>query len=166
MSKRLTEEEKKARALARKVARKEAARMDRQLEEARRPPVKSLTITIEWKPSRIYGTTPHGTAEVRYHGGRYEMVDGFRTQGCGYDKTSTIAADMFNRFLIYKLWRKRPEDPKPYGVAVGVDYRYFEGGIGMTCFPAIAEYIGGKWEVIASGRSFDVFRYVDGEATT
>jgi hypothetical protein len=169
---------------------KEQNRIDRELKrieiEKNQKPVTSITISIEWKKSRMWGSNPHATAEVRYQDGTYAYREGYKASGCGYDKTSTVVAAIFDSFLRYKLWGKLPTEKKyhingekrdrPYGVSFGeylladglgndvkIEYRQFSGGIGMSCFPAISEFIGGKFETVASGKSFDVFKYVDGE---
>lgn len=149
--------------------------------EKNQKPVKSLTISIEWKKSRMWGHNPHATAMVSYHDGTYEHREGYKASGCGYDKASTVVAEIFNDFLNYKLWaipldilQNKERGKTPYGIVAhyesgkfntdGIDrnYRYYSGGIGMSCFPAISEYIGGKFETVANGNSFDVYKYVDG----
>lgn len=156
---------------------KEENRIARELKkieaEKNQKPVKELTISIEWKKSRTWGGNPHATAIVYYHDGTAERRDGYTASGCGYDKASTVVAEIFDDFLKYKLWRKLPEEKKywinqekraePYGVVIRDDMRYFSGGIGMSCFPAISEFIGGKFETVASGNSFDVYKYTDNE---
>jgi hypothetical protein len=63
-------------------------------------------------------------------------------------------------------------DGAPYGVSAGsykddfdipVEYRHFDGGIGTNCYYAISEFIGGKFEHTASGKTFDVYTYKDGK---
>jgi hypothetical protein len=155
--------------------------------EKNQKPVKSLTISIEWKKSRMWGSNPHASAEVHFQDGTFERREGYTAGGCGYDKTSTVVAEIFDDFLKYKLWGKLPTEKKyhingekrdrPYGVSFGdypigdgkendvkIPYRQFSGGIGMSCFPAISEFIGGTFETVASGKSFDVYRYADNEA--
>lgn len=172
----LTQEEKAKRAAARKEARETAKELLRIESEKNQKPVKSLTILIEWKKSRTWGANPHATAEVSFQDGTFERQNGFKCSGCGYDKTSTVVAEIFNRYLKYKLWAKSYEDCRgghgsgdtgqaPYGIRIGkyknIEYRGFSGGIGMSCYPAISEFIGGNMETVATGNSFDVFRYTD-----
>lgn len=176
----LTQEEKDARREARKEARKakkEAARIEA---ERNQKPVESITISIEWKKSRTWGSNPHAEAAVRFQDGTFERRNGYTASGCGYDKESTVIADIFNDFLKYKLWNieKLIENKRrmynlpvelntddkviPYGIYSGPQYRSFSGGIGTNCYYAIAEFIGGKFETVASGKTFDVFKYTDG----
>jgi hypothetical protein len=50
----------------------------------------------------------------------------------------------------------------PYGIHLYSDNRpHFGGGIGTNCYYRICEYIGGKFEHIASGKTFDVYKYTD-----
>lgn len=165
---------------------KEENRIARELlkieNEKNQKPVKSLTISIEWKKSRMWGNNPHASVAVEFwpspergnEDGGFVRRDGYKASGCGYDKASTVVAEIFDDFLKYKLWGKLPEEKKywinqekraePYGVVIRDDMRYFSGGIGMSCFPAISEFIGGKFETVASGNSFDVYKYTDNEA--
>jgi len=112
--------------------------------------------------------------------------------GCGYDKESTVIATIFNRYLAYKLWKfsvrkltakdKNGRDKRAYGISYykghacpnGLIYRgsrRFEGGVGTSCYTdysssygrsGVAQYIGGSFVKIASGKTFDVYKYTDG----
>lgn len=154
----LTPEEKAARLEQRRAARAEEKEAGRILAEKNLPEVRSITISIEWRKSRTWGSNPYATAEVRFkalEGGCFRRFDGFTCSGCGYEKTSTVIADIFNRFLIYKLWRKTVEECKrqdydwekkggaPYGISANEKYRSFAGGIGAECYDAISKFIGG-----------------------
>jgi hypothetical protein len=118
----------------------------------------------------MWGNNPWASAKVEYHEsnehgrfGRYP--DMAHASGCGYCKESTVIADVFNAFLRYKLHDPEAQKrEKPYGAAPGYsepDLRY-EGGIGTNCYYDIAKYIGGTFEHVASGKTFDVYRYTDG----
>ena len=155
----MTIEEKKARAEARKEAKRaEKKRIEIEAEKNQKP-VKSLTIAITWTKSRLWGMNPHAEAKVEYHDGTFNKQDGFTASGCGYDKESTVIAQIFNQFLKYKLHDMAiSEKPnKPYGMT----RLYYDGGIGTSCYRAISEFIGGKFESIASGKTFDVFKYTE-----
>ena len=181
----LTIEEKQARVEQRRNARsqeKESARIE---SEKNQRHVQELTITIEWSKSRMWGNNPHASVEVHYvetqQYGNYAHKDGYTASGCGYDKESTVIAEIFNEFLKYKLWELSDETikgglgsndngPAPYGISIYKrengygESRYYSGGIGTSCYYPISEYIGGKFEHIASGKTFDVYKYTDGEA--
>ena len=159
-------------------------------------PVKEITISIEWKKSRVWNSNPHATADVTYSkpnssGSMFERAEGFACSGCGYDKESTVIAQVFNRFLSYKLYGKIKKLQKhwdketgktskvyPYGISIRKhkawvkdtgekigprEYRYFDGGIGTNCYYDISKAIGGKFEKIASGKAFDVYKYTDNQ---
>ena len=166
--KKLTEEQKAANKAAREAT-KEAERIER---EKNQKPVKSLKITIEWRKSRTWGSCPHAEAVIVYHDGTSERRGGYTASGCGYDKESTVIAEIFNDFLKYKLWEiyiaqlANKEDPdgqraQPYGVTNGEYYKYYNGGVGTSCYYAISEYIGGKLVNVASGKTFDVYEYTE-----
>lgn len=164
----LTEEEKEVRRKHRELAK----RKERIEQEKLQRPVKEITISIEWKKSRTWGYNPYATAEVRFkeneHGqSSFEHHEGFACSGCGYDKESTVIAQIFNQFLKYKLYRmtKKKKEKKPYGIRFwsdnGIESCYFEGGVGTSCYYAISEFLYGKFEKIASGKTFDVYKYTD-----
>lgn len=161
----LTPEQKEANKIDRQNARKEAKELARIEGEKNQKEVAEITINIEWVKSRMWGHNPKCEATVKHKDGTYSR--GFATcSGCGYDKESTVIADIFNNFLKYKLYRElKPtgrdrEDGKPYGIYLN-QYRHFSGGIGTDCYYAISEAIGGKFERIASGKSFDAYKYTD-----
>ena len=180
-TKKLTEKEK----IRRREERKRARTKLRQLEEIEshkaQKPVKKLTISIEWKKSRTWGANPHAIAQVEYQDGSYNRFSGFTCSGCGYCKESTVIAQIFNHVLRYKLYQQhdwsdtinQQSTNHPYGVyyfggdtGVRHDDGYapkpcYNGGVDTSCYYQIAEFIGGKFKNIASGKSFDVFVYTD-----
>ena len=161
--------EKKAMALA-----KEKRMLQREIRE--------LIISIEWKRSRTWGMNPHAEAAAHYKdpAHQFERRNGYTASGCGYDKASTVLAEIFNDFLRYKLYQPHTWDDTinggrtnhPYGV-----YYYdggtgkqrdgyiwkpsYNGGVGVCCYFQIGKFIGGTFEQIASGKTFDVFKYTD-----
>ncbi len=178
----LTEQEKIDRREARKVARMQAKEHAQIEAEKTQKPVKTITITIEWKKSRMWGSNPNAEASVEFQDGTFGRFNGFTCSGCGYCKESTVIAEIFNHLLKYKLYqphkwkddRKRENHNHPYGVYYyGGDVskeQYesgyigkpcFNGGVGTSCYPAISEFIGGKFETVASGKTFDVYKYTD-----
>jgi hypothetical protein len=156
----LTKEVKEERRLARAAARKAEKERIRTEAEKNQPEVKKLVITIEWKKSRTYGMNPHATAQVYFHNREPIRQSGFTCSGCGYDKESTVIADIFNTFLKYKLYDKKIARRKqPYGMRV--DRKYYDGGIGTDCFYAISKTIGGEFNSVAHGETFNVYEYID-----
>lgn len=163
---RLTPEQKEANKKARQEARKQAKELARIEAEKNQKPVKKIVISIEWKKSRMWGSNPHAEADITHHDGSYSQ--GFATcSGCGYDKESTVIADIFNNFLKYKLYGEIKEvggftqnNGLPYGINLG-QYRHYSGGIGTNCYYDIAKAIGGEFVRIASGNTFDVYEYTE-----
>jgi hypothetical protein len=163
----LTAEQKQARF----KQRKQEKRLKEIEAEKNQPKIKSILINIEWKKNRTWGYNPNATVKIEYkeptgeYGGKYENPNIiYKCSGCGYDKESTVIADIFNDYLKYKLYEKESENPEgkniPYGIYTG-EYKYYSGGIGTNCYYRIAEYIGGKFEHISNGKTFDVFKYTD-----
>ena len=163
--------EKQAKAEARKQLREEAKRQ-KKIEEAKsQPRLEYLTITIEWKKSRMWGSNPHATGEAITTEGR-RIVGTAKAGGYGYCKRSTVIGDLFNQFLRHKLYEELipvkgylngAEATIPYGIRLpkkGEKYLpYFEGGIGEGCYQNIAKAIGGTWEHIAHTDSVEVYQY-------
>lgn len=153
--KKLTAEQKAANQKARELA-KDLARIEA---EKNQRPVKSMSISIEWKNSRTLGANPHTSGHVRFEDGTGEAIPDFTCSGCGYDKESTVVADIFNIYLKYMLYDRTPEKiaKKPYGVIIEPDRHYFGGGIGMSSYYSIVEWLGGKLACVASGKIFDAY---------
>lgn len=130
-------------------------------EKKNQRPIKSLTISIEWRKSRTWGMNPYASVNVEYLTGedRHIRDEGFTASGCGYDKESTVIAAIFNKYLAYKLYLPLKGDA-PYGMR-NSDYKYYEGGVGTGCYKLISEFIGGKFETVANGKTFSVFKYTD-----
>jgi hypothetical protein len=126
---------------------------------AERPDVKRLTINIEWKASRTWGHNPHAYCHCLFADGTDKS--GHSTcGGCGYDKESTVVAEIFNQVLSGTLWRKRnSKKATPYGIYRGKDWYFprFEGGVGINCYYSITSFLGGKMKRTATGKSFDSY---------
>lgn len=123
------------------------------------PDVLTLEVEIEWKNSRTWGYCP--VASIRWEdekGWHYES-DLSKASGCGYDKASTVVAECCNAVLSGMLWRKRRTTQKvPYGVCIKNTYfPYFSGGVGMNCYYKVAEFLGGKMEQTANGKTYDKY---------
>lgn len=171
----LTEVELVDRAVKRYLDKREAKELERIAREKSQKPIKEIVFTIEWKRSQMWGHNPSLECAVSYKDGSFERFGPFKASGCGYDKESTVIAEAFNKLLKYKLWAMpvkkrlggngstdRANGKAPYGV---LDYSenktrpHFGGGIGTDCYYAIATFIGGKFERVSSGKSFDVYKY-------
>lgn len=106
-------------------ARQKANRLKKELArieiEKNQRPIKYLTITIEWKRSYTWGMNPNASVEVEYKKAdftkgedKFEHVGGFKASGCGYDKESTVIAEIFNKYLKYKLYEPKRKLKKSY----------------------------------------------------
>ena len=160
MKTKLTAEEKTARSEARKAERKAAKETARIEAEKNQKPVKSITIKIEWIKSRTWGMNPRAEAVVTFQDGTGERRGGYTCSGCGYDKESTVISQIFNDFLKYKLYQGLTGEP-PYGMYNRNDWKGYDGGVGTSCYYNISEYIGGRFENVASGKTFDVYKYTE-----
>ena len=163
----MTEEVKAERREARKQAKRvEAKRLLMEAAKALKP-VKSITINIEWIKSRIWGANPRAEAIIRYKDGTMGHSGPFTCSGCGYDKESTVIADIFNDVLAYKLYQVKRK-AAPYGVYYFKGKQNdkgwlpnFNGGVGTSCYYDISKFFGGKFEKLSWGKTFDVFQYTD-----
>jgi hypothetical protein len=147
--------------------------------EKNQKPVKQITISIEWKKSHIWNFNPHAAATIQYKDGTYNYLRA-TCSGCGYDKESTVIADILNRCLKYKLWNIKPSVIKswkeagdsmstwkkrniiPYGINLYNPeiYRSFEGGVGVSCYlrdNGIIGFLGGKMINTNTGKLFDCY---------
>jgi len=156
----------KEKAEARKAIR-EAVKHQKRVEEVKaQARLESLTITIQWKKNRTWGSNPHATGEAITTEGR-RLVGTAMASGCGYCKRSTVIADLFNQFLRHKLYDSEVEArlwvKKPYGISLPKDGQKwlpcFEGGIGEGCYIQISEAIGGVWECVAYAGDVEVYQY-------
>lgn len=126
--------------------------------------LESITVSVEWKKSRMWGSNPTADARVcdKEYGHNYSSGS---IGGCGYDKCSTAVANAINQsnsFLkaMYQLKEqnvsKKNHELFGYGSGYGILPR-LEGGVGVSCYPRIFETIGFKFQTTASGKSFDVY---------
>jgi len=170
----LTAEQKEANKIARQEARKAAKRAAEIQAQRDQKPVKEITISIEWKKSRTWGSNPMLSAVVRHTDGtisRHEAT----CSGSGYDKESTVIAEVFNEFLRYRLWQLRDagaierdvldrvENTLPYGIYIRPDWVSYSGGIGTSCYYGISKAIGGEFKQVASGKTFDAYTFTMAE---
>lgn len=177
----MTPEVKKQRAEQRKVDRLTASELEHIEKLKNQKLVTGLTITIEWRKSRMWGFNPYAEAQVYYQDGTFERREGYTCSGCGYCKESTVIAEIFNAFLSYKLYQKHrwvdsingKKANYPYGVyyfggnhgekheSGYISKPSFNGGVGTSCYNDISKFIGGVFEHVASGKTFDAYKYTD-----
>ncbi len=128
------------------------------------PDLISITVSMEWKKSRMWGSNP--TAEAKVHlVDQYEYFNSGSIGGCGYDKGSTAVANAVNQcnsFLkaLYMVKEANPSksnhDLFGYGSGYGI-LPSLEGGVGVSCYPSIFGRIGFSFRNTASGKTFDVY---------
>ena len=131
-------------------------------EEKNQRKVEEMSINIEWKKSPTWGYCPRAYAKIKFNDGFGES-ETYKASGYGYDKESTVIADIFNEVLKYKLWDLAANenlDRKeiPYGIVLNDEFNhYYEGGVGVSCYYNIVKFLGGNMEHIANGKTFDVY---------
>lgn len=131
-------------------------------QEKNQKEVKEIVISIEWKKSQMWGSNPNCEASIFFKDGTFKHSPTFKASGCGYDKESTVISEVFNTYLKYTLWNLEGKEvtDKPYGISLNFDFSpSFGGGIGTTCYSSISKFIGGKFEHITSGKTFDVYKF-------
>lgn len=125
----------------------------------------SIKISVEWKKSRMWGMNPNAKAFIQT-----KEQTGYTTYsgsigGCGYDKLSTAIARCLNQSkeLLKLLYAKKNRNVEAnnvelfgYGSGYGL-LPYFEGGVGVSCYPKIFESIGYEFRTVATGKTFDVY---------
>ena len=140
---------------ANKLARLEAKRLAKIEAEKNQKPVKEITFSIEWSK----GGNPTLTARALHLDNSTSLVTA-RAGGGGYCKESTVIAEAFNSLLKYKLYQIENIESLPYGVYLNRNgYTGYAGGVGVSCYYSIAELIGGKFEKLASGKTFDAYKF-------
>ena len=154
----LSNEEKLANKIARAEAKKTAKALAKIEAERNQKPVKEIQISIEWKKSRMWGTNPHLTAWVSFEDGTSTQFS-CTASGCGYDKESQVISDLYNEFLKYTLYNLETAENLPYGIRANGEYKGFSGGIGVSCYYDISTAIGGKFQKVATGKTYDAYKY-------
>jgi hypothetical protein len=103
------------------------------------PTPKSISIGVQWKRSRTWGNNPHAQAVARYPDGTCKQFTA-RCSGCGYDKLSTVVANILNQCLRGHLARRvcgNRNKSWPYGIAGrnnALCPPSFPGGVGISCY--------------------------------
>lgn len=113
-------------------------------------PIRWGKIDIYQNYSRTWGYSPKG----EYKNGFFYKEFG-AVGGCGYDKNSTLSADMLNndnnfKSYLYRFIEKKHINNKNIGKKLGYGIRlsrgvpYFEGGVGLECHIKILKNLGFK----------------------
>lgn len=129
------------------------------MEKAHRPAVQRLEIEINWTKSRTWGYCPTASAMWLTSAGWGAWNNMAHASGCGYDKASTVIAEVCNALLSGMLYRRRHARKNiPYGVNLKKTFfPTFAGGVGVSCYYDIARFLGGKLEHVASGKTYDKY---------
>ena len=118
-------------------------------------------ITLDWKPSRMWGMNPRAYTNYGFEG---ESVG-----GCGYDKTSTATAQALTSNLsILKLMyskeeqrlRKRNEVSRREYIGYGSGYTAlpnFEGGVGVSSHEEIIKNLGLNMRCVSDTKHTNVY---------
>ena len=117
-----------------------------------------IEIELTWRKS-YYGWCPR--AEMRWEDANgswdYDNNAGF-AGGYGYDKHSTAVANALNKHfknLLYSV-RNRNFKKAPYGIhKYEGSFPSFEGGVGISCYPSIMDWLGYKMKCVASTDTYD-----------
>jgi hypothetical protein len=127
------------------------------------PDLVEITVSVEWKKSRMWGNNPTADAREQNAAG-WERYTSGSIGGCGYDKHSTAVAQAVNQSnsFLKAMYEVRERDTTTslrelfgYGSGYGILPR-LEGGVGVSCYPTIFEKIGFKFANTAGGKTFDV----------
>lgn len=128
------------------------------------PELESIKVSVEWKKNRTWGSNPTAEAWVSVKNDSFYYTSG-SIGGCGYDKRSTAIANAVNQdnsFLkaLYLLKEKNVDINNHtlfgYGSGYGILPK-LEGGVGESCYAAIFDKIGFKWNSVAWGKTYDVY---------
>ena len=127
-------------------------------EEHNKPLPVYITLEVEWKRSAMWGYNP--SVDMRWedaNGNWHYMEKAGCASGWGYDKHSTAVAEALNHFknLRYAV-RNRNFKKAPYGIRkCEYNYCFFEGGVGMSCYPRIFDWLGYDMKCVANGKTYD-----------
>lgn len=157
----------KAKLEERRARKKAEAKLAKIQKEKNQKEVTKIRFSIEWKKSAMWGYNPNLEASVWFKDGSFEISQTYKCSGYGYDKLSTVVAQCFNDYLKYRLYDESliNAEKKPYGVHCG-EYKYYDGGIGINCYKRISEFIGGTFETVASGKTYDCYEFAMNEIET
>lgn len=103
---------------------------------------------IDWVRNSTWGYCPRGTYRNGYNFKNYRSIT-----GCGYDKLSTLTANMFNEDLSlmklvcnklyrYNINKNNIQDELGYGIRISYGVPYFEGAVGIECHIKILKNLG------------------------
>lgn len=129
--------------------------------EHEKPLPVDIVITVTWNKNRFWGMNPTASVSWTDENGAFHSSENCgHASGCGYDKLTAAIAEALNanfKNLLYKN-RRRNLKNKPYGLCYYAgSFPQFEGGVGISCYPRIFDFLGYKWTETANGKTFNVF---------
>lgn len=144
-------------------------------EAAEAPEVVSVSISVEWHRSKMWGYNPAAEVVIVDSNGHYSKFFG-SASGCGYDKESSAVAEALNQSApIKKLLCDKKEksirEGKTYEagstmnknyISYGAGYGsvpYFEGGVGMSSHEGVFRACGLKLKNSNHGKHFDTYYF-------
>jgi hypothetical protein len=129
------------------------------------PDLDSVSISVEWKRSSVWGYNPTATVTIQA-GGTWKQYTG-TASGCGYDKRTAAIGEALNKSesvkkMLYTIKEKALDNPPAVGRCAGPGYfekpttnnslihygagygvlPYFEGGVGISSFYGVFEACG------------------------
>lgn len=130
--------------------------------------IESITISVEWKKSSMWGSNPTATATVNFTDHTRAHYSSRSVGGCGYDKESTAISEALNLCgpLLKEMYtiknkpcnvRKGNSSVFGYGSGYGITPN-FEGGVGVSCYYDIFKKLKMNFKGITSGKAFDVYQ--------
>ncbi len=136
--------------------------------------VESVSISVEWKRSSVWGYNPTATVTINTATRREQYRGG--ASGCGYDKLTAAVGEALNhsasiKKMLYTAKEKALAENYPkldklesnrnfinYGAGYGV-LPYFEGGVGMTSFYGVFEKCGYKCTVSNETKTTNFYHF-------
>lgn len=122
-----------------------------------------IEIELTWRKS-LYGWCPRASMRWEDESGEWHYDDnaGY-AGGWGYDKHSAAVAEALNNHCknwLYSIRRKSLKK-KPYGISYYKgSFPRFEGGVGMSCYPAIMAWLGWNFKHVAWTDTYDKYVFV------
>lgn len=159
---------------------KTAQRLEKLERVANAANLESVSISVEWRRSTVWGYNPTATVTI-YAGGKWERYTG-TASGCGYDKRTAAIGDALNQsYSVLKMLYAKKEKALTeftaeqiaqtrkhgtesnanfihYGAGYGV-LPYFEGGVGINSFRGVFEACGFKCTADTSTKTSDFYHF-------
>lgn len=141
--------------------RKELKELDSKLEQRK---VEKIKISIVWSRAG----NPTLDASIYFADRSFEGSNDYKAGGYGYDKASTVLANMLNDYMqgellrnIDKILEAKKENKLPYGIGVySIEKGFlpsFAGGVGVNCYYDIMKFLGYEFTCDYYGKHEDSY---------